>query len=227
MTIHHNGQIVEKGTRADVKLCGLAEHKCTILGLAKCKCAFWFVMVVACDNPLELRLIVVGICHWFLELLVAAIGWSISSSIPGWSTKDSGSYLLWSICQISNLAWKLCILPWLTVHYLSFLWWKFAWKLCFQIHLLVGLQIGLQLGSFGQLLIGCHNWIKWMTQTWFPATELRAFAWVAKRKSANSTKNLERAVIAFNPFCFQCFNWFFKCSQCSICLCDLAKTWVW
>jgi hypothetical protein len=40
-----NGQIVEKGTQADVKLRGLAEHKC----------AFWFVMVVACDNPLELR----------------------------------------------------------------------------------------------------------------------------------------------------------------------------
>jgi hypothetical protein len=28
MTIHHNGQIVEKGTWADVKFRGLAERKC-------------------------------------------------------------------------------------------------------------------------------------------------------------------------------------------------------
>ncbi len=84
---------VEKGTRADVKLCGLAKRKCAI----------WFIMVVAetavlegRHNPLELRLIGVGICHLFWELSVAAIGWSISSSIPGWSTKDSGSdILLW------------------------------------------------------------------------------------------------------------------------------------
>ncbi len=95
-------QIVEQGMWADEKLCGLAKCKCVVWRLAECKCAFWFVMVVAetsvledQHNPLELRLIGVGICHWFSELLVAAIGWLISSSIPGWSAKDSGSDLSW------------------------------------------------------------------------------------------------------------------------------------
>ncbi len=36
-------RIVEKGMQADEKLCVLAKRKC----------AFWLVMVVACDNPLE------------------------------------------------------------------------------------------------------------------------------------------------------------------------------
>ena len=45
--------IVEKGMQVNEKLCGLAKRKC----------AFWFIMVVACDNPLESRLIVVGICQ--------------------------------------------------------------------------------------------------------------------------------------------------------------------
>ena len=68
---------------------------------------------------------------------------------------------------------------------------------------LVGSRIGSRLGSFVGLLNGCCNRIKWLTRTWSPATELRlvnAFAWLAKRKSANSTKNFERAGIAFNPF---------------------------
>ncbi len=69
------------------------------------------------------------------------------------------------------------------------------------IHL-VSLRIGSRLGSFVGLLIGCRNRVKWMTQTWFPATKLRAFVWLAKRKSADSTKNFERAIIAFNPFLF-------------------------
>ncbi len=93
--------IVEKGMRADEKLCGLAKFNCVVWGLAERKCAFWFIMVVAetsvledQHNPLELRLIGVSICHWFWELSVTAIGWSISSSIPGWSAKDS---LLWFI----------------------------------------------------------------------------------------------------------------------------------
>ena len=57
--------------------------------------------------------------------------------------------------------------------------------------------------SFVGLLISCWNRIKWFTRTWSPAIELRlvnACTWLAKRKSANSTKNFERAGIAFNPF---------------------------
>ncbi len=84
-----NDKIIEKEMWADMKLPGLAKCKCVFWGLAKHKCAFWFVMVVAetsdledHHNPLESRLIGVGICHWFLELLVAAIEWLISSSIP-------------------------------------------------------------------------------------------------------------------------------------------------
>ncbi len=94
---------------------------------------------------------------------------------------------------------------------------------------LVGSRVRSQLGSFFCLLIYSSNWMKWFPRTWFLAIGLRhvdAFACLAKRKIANSTKNLERAGIASILF-FQCFNGFFKCSQCLICLCNLAKTWVW
>ena len=67
---------------------------------------------------------------------------------------------------------------------------------------LVGSWIGSRLGSFFGSLIGCCYQVKWLTRTWFPATELRlvnAFEWLAERKSANSTKNFKRAGIAFIP----------------------------
>ncbi len=76
---------------------------------------------------------------------------------------------------------------------------------------LVGLQLGLLLGAFFGLLIGYCNQIKWLTRTLFPATELRlvnAFAWLAKRKSANSTKNLERAITAVQSFLFSMLQLF-------------------
>jgi hypothetical protein len=37
---------------------------------------------------------------------------------------------------------------------------------------------------------------------------VNALAWLAKRKSANSTKNFERAGVAVQSFAFQCFNYF-------------------
>jgi hypothetical protein len=70
---------------------------------------------------------------------------------------------------------------------------------------LVGLWIGSRLGSFIGSLIGCCNRVKWLTRTWFPATELRltnAFEWLAERKFANGAKNFKRAGIAFNLFLF-------------------------
>ena len=96
---------------------------------------------------------------------------------------------------------------------------------------LVGLQISLRLGSFVESLIGCCNRVKWLIRTWFPATELRlvnAFAWLAERTSANSTKNFERAGIAFIPLLIIAFQIIFKKrSQFLICLCNLAQNWVW
>jgi hypothetical protein len=47
----------------------------------------------------------------------------------------------------------------------------------------------------------------------FPATELRlvnAFAWLAERMSANSTKNFERAGITFIPLLIIAFQILFK-----------------
>ncbi len=73
---------------------------------------------------------------------------------------------------------------------------------------LVGLQVDLQVSLF----IGSSNSIKWFTPTCFPPdAELRimhAFTWLVNRKIANSTKSLERAVIAVQSFAFQCFNYF-------------------
>ncbi len=74
---------------------------------------------------------------------------------------------------------------------------------------LVGSRIGSRLGSFIGSLIGCCNRVKWLIWTWFPATELRlvnAFAWLAERTSANSTKNFKRAGIAFILFLFIASN---------------------
>jgi hypothetical protein len=39
-----------------------------------------------------------------------------------------------------------------------------------------------------------------------PAETCDAFAWLVERASANSTKNFERAVIAFNPLLFIAFQ---------------------
>jgi hypothetical protein len=39
---------------------------------------------------------------------------------------------------------------------------------------------------------------------------VNAFAWLAERTSANSTKNFERAGIAFNPLLFIAFQIIFK-----------------
>ncbi len=105
--------------------------------------------------------------------------------------------------------------------------WFVVWSLIWS---LVGLHVGSLVGIFVGLLIGSSNWITWLIQPWAPATKLRlvnAFAWLTKRKSAKSTKNLERTVVAVQSFAFQCFNYFFKRSQFLFCLCNLAKTWVW
>jgi hypothetical protein len=211
-------RIVEERTQADEKLCLLAKCKCVVWGLAKRKCAFWFVMVVAetsvlvdWHNQLESKLIGVGFSHWFLELLVAAIGWLISSSIPGWSAKDSVSDLLWHSPQVWVFV-ESVILPGSSASCFGSLYTTqdffrerlFGSSVSIFIHL-VGLQIGSWPGSFVGSLIGCCNQITWLAQTQFPATELRlvnAFAWIAKRKSANSTKNLERVVIAVWSFSF-------------------------
>ena len=81
---------------------------------------------------------------------------------------------------------------------------------------LVGSQIGSWLGSFVGLLIDSSNQIKWFTRTWLPPTRLRlvnAFALLAQRKIVNSTKNFDRAVIAFSPFLFNAsidLNKYFK-----------------
>jgi hypothetical protein len=78
---------------------------------------------------------------------------------------------------------------------------------------LVGLGIKSQLGSFVGLLIDSSNQIKWFTWTWFPATKLRlanAFTGLAKRKSANSTKNFEIAGTAFYPLLFIAAQIIFK-----------------
>jgi hypothetical protein len=184
-----NEQIVEKGSRADEKLCGLAE----------CKCASWFVMVVACDNPLKSRLIGVGIYHWLLELLEAAFEWSISSAILGWSAKDSGSdFLPWYSPRV-----------WVFVESVSLLGGSAS---CFvSLFATQDFLVGSPVGSFIGLLIGSTNWNHWFTWTWFPATGLRlvnAFALLAKRKIANSTKNVKRAGIAFIPFLQLLFNIF-------------------
>jgi hypothetical protein len=66
--------------------------------------------------------------------------------------------------------------------------------------------VGSPFGLFVGLLIGSTNQIKWFTGTRSPATELRfmkASPEFAKRKIAKSTRNLERAVIPFNPFLFK------------------------
>ena len=73
----------------------------------------------------------------------------------------------------------------------------------------VGSLLGLRLGSFVGSLISCCNQIKWLTRTWFPATELRlvnAFEWLVERLSDNSTKNFKRAGIAFNPLLIIAFQ---------------------
>ncbi len=93
-------------------------------------------------NPLELRLIGVGICHWFLELSEAAVGLLISSSIPGWSAK-------YTRCSLWLESTALLICEWL-----------FGSK-AFKYIRLVGSRIGSRLGSFVGSLIGCCNWVKW------------------------------------------------------------------
>ncbi len=159
-------QLVEKGSRADEKLCGLAE----------CKCASWFVMVVACDNPLKSRLIGVGICHWFLELSEAAIEWLISSSILGWSAKDLGSdFLPWHSPRVWVFVKSVSLLGSSASYFVS-------------LFVTQDFLIGSPVGSFVSLLIGSKNWNHCFTWTWFPATGLRlvnAFAWLAKKKDCN------------------------------------------
>ncbi len=97
--------------------------------------------------------------------------------------------------------------------------WFVVWSLMWS---LVGLHIGSRVGIFVGLIIGSSNWITWLIRTWVPAIELRlvnAFAWLAIRKSAKSTKNLERAVIAVQSFAFQCFNYFLNAvSFCFACV---------
>ncbi len=171
-----NEQIVEMGSRADEKLCGLAERKCA----GEC----WFVMVVDWRNPLELRCI--GVV-W--ELLVVAIGWLISSSLPDQSAKDS-RWLLW----LESTALLICE--------------RLFGSSASESIRLVGLRVGLFVG----LLIGSTKWNHWFSWTWFPATGLRlvnAFALLAKRKSASSTKKFKRASITFILFLQLLFNKFF------------------
>ncbi len=140
-------------------------------GLAECKCASWFFMVVACDNPLKSRLIGVGICHWFLELLEAAIKWLISSSILGWSAKDSGSNIL------------LCHSPRNGVFVKSVSLLGSSASCFVSLFATQDFLVGSPVGSFVSLLIGSTNWNHWFSWTWFPATGLRlvnAFALLAK-----------------------------------------------
>ncbi len=166
-------KIVEKGTQTDMKLCGLVDCKCVVWGLAKGKCAFWFGMVVAetsvledRHNPQESILIGVGICHWFSELSVAGIEWSIFLLIPGWSTKDSSSDLLWQSPQVWVFVESVILLGSSASCFGSlYATWVFFGERLFGSSAsksirLVGLRTGSRLGSLLGLLIGCCNWIK-------------------------------------------------------------------
>ncbi len=125
-----------------------------------------------------------------------------------------------SIWWIVKLAQDLVILTLVTIHYLF--WWLIDRKQCNQfqsfycliIHFISGwFAIWFASWYFAGLLIGSSNQITWLIWTWVPATKLRlvnAFAWLAKRKSANSTKNFKRAGIAFNSFLFIAFQKKFK-----------------
>ncbi len=116
------------------------------------------------------------------------------------------------IWQIVKLAQNLIILTLATIH--NLFWWLIDRKQCNQFQLFCCLIIHLISGWFANwfaswffvgLLIGSSNWITRLIQTWVPATELRfvnAFAWLAKRMSANSTKNFKKGGIAFNSFLF-------------------------
>ncbi len=159
-------QIVENSTRANLKLSELAKRKCIVWGLAKHKCASWFMRVVVLDytlpcllrtsvleeqrNPLESRLIVVGLCHRFLELSEAGIGLLISFSIPGWSAKDTCCMLQLKSAVLSPTpSWS-----WLEVDG----GWFFAWEvscLYFQVwnwlpgsHLLFSIHLNCGRGTY-------------------------------------------------------------------------------
>ena len=135
---------------------------------------FWLVMEVDQRNPLESRLICFGIRHWFLELSKAAIGWLISSLIPDWSAKDSGSDLLWDSPQVWDLVESVILLGSSASCFGSlyatqvFIGEKLFRSSASKSICLVCSQIGLQLCLFALL-----NRIKWLSQIWFPATWFR------------------------------------------------------
>ncbi len=224
-----NEKIVEKGTQADENLCGLAKRKCVIWRLVRR--SSWSISVVVLEytlphlprtsvleeqrNPLESRLIGVGICHRFWELSETAVGLLISSSIPGCSAKDSGSDLLWHSPQVWVFVKSVILLGSSASCFGSlyatrvFIGERLFGSSASKSNHLVGSRIGLRLGSFVGSLIGCCNQVQFLTWTWFPATKLRlvnVFAWLAERTSANSTKNFERAGIAFNPLLIIAFQ---------------------
>ncbi len=186
-------------------------------------------------NPLASRFRATGICYllgWFILSRTKFVG--ISSSCRGLQNKTclTGWLSGWSVtlskeieplspvkspssrlslgkdCQVTN---------WLSVQLCNvFVWTFFQSFISSTISSLIGLQVGLQVGSQN----GSSNSIKWLTQTCFPPDGnlniINAFPKFAKRKIANSTKSLERVIIAIQSFAFQCFSWcglnILKCS---------------
>ncbi len=209
---------VKKGMRADVKLCGLADCKCVIWGLANCQGQ---VCILICHGGCMWQSTGIEIdCCWHLpnlEIVICKSNWVIDLLF---NTRLICKRLrLWFLSWYSPRVWEFVK---------SFILLGSS-ESCFGSLYATCVLAGSIVGSFVGFPIGSTNWIKWFTRARFPAAELRfikASPEFFERKIVKSTKNMERAVIAFNPFRFRCFI-LFLCSRCSICLCNLAKTWVW
>ncbi len=193
-------------------------------------------MVVAYDNTLESRLIVVVIYQIWEFSFIGAIGWLISCSIPGLSAKDSGSdfyhgiahafeYLSnqWSCLEALHPALALCML----LEISSVKGWLEALHpnpfVCLVCKLVCNLVHSLDHALVA--VIESNNWSELDFQ--LPSLDLWMHLHDLLKDRVPISPRTWKELSLHSINSFSMLQWFFKCSQCSIYLGNLAKTWVW
>ncbi len=110
----------------------------------------------------------------------------------------------------SNIAWKLCILLWFTVHFSRFLWWEIVWKLCIQIH------------SFGWFANWFATWfIRWIAHWFLKSNQMihpslissnwaqtcECMCITCRKKHCQQNQELWKSRHCIQCFAFHCFEW--------------------